>query len=271
MYKTIFVYLPSSKTAGLLAEVAAELASRYQARIVGAHNSAKFMIYGGIPEDFAALHAQGQRQQAEAIEKRLTETAAGRGVAHVWRHKALTDTEAFNDIVSAARAADLIVAGGAGEDDPLGHWYDLPIRLVLETGRPVLLVPADQGQMTFGERVTVAWNHSREAARAAFDALPLLESAKSVRVLAINSLQDGAEHPSDDLAGALAEHGVKAEAAAIATERAEGEELLQEMARSHSDLLVMGCYGHSRWREMVLGGTTQYVLDHMKLPVLMSH
>jgi nucleotide-binding universal stress UspA family protein len=271
MYKTIFAYLPSAKSAALLSGVAADLAARHQARVIGAHNSAKFMIYGGIPEDFEALHAQEQRQRADAIEKSFTEATAARGVQAVWRHKAMTDTDAFADIVAAARSADLIVAGGAGEDDPLGHWYDLPIRLVLETGRPVLLVPAQHGEVVFGARVTVAWNHSREAARAAFDALPLLMGAKSVRVLAINSTVVGTENPSDDLAAALAEHGVKAEAAAIATGRSEAEELLEEAARSHSDLLVMGCYGHSRWREMVLGGATRYVLDNMRTPVLMAH
>jgi nucleotide-binding universal stress UspA family protein len=271
MYKTIFAYLPSAKSAPLLAGVAADLAARHQARLIGAHNSAKFMIYGGIPEDFAALHAQEQRQLAEAVENSLSEAAASRSVSHVWRHRALKDTDSFADIVAAARTADLIVAGGAGEDDPLGHWYDLPLRLILETGRPVLLVPTSGAQATIGETVTIGWNHSREAARAAFDALPLLKAAKAVRVLAINSAEGGTRSPSDDLAGALAEHGVNAEANAITTARSEAEELLDEAARGAGSLLVMGCYGHSRWREMVLGGTTRYVLNAMKTPVLMSH
>lgn len=271
MYKTIFAYLPSAKSAPVLAGAAAELAARHKARLIGAHNSAKFMIYGGIPEDFAALHAQEQKQQAEAVEQSLAEAAASCGVAHVWRHKALTDTDAFADIVAAARTADLIVAGVAGEDDPLGQWYDLPLRLVLETGRPVLLLPADQAQATLGERATIGWNASKEAARAAFDALPLLQAAKAVRVLAVNPAAGGAETSSGDLAAALAEHGVTAKADAIATERPEAEELLDEAARGAGDLLVMGCYGHSRWREMVLGGVTRHVLGHMKTPVLMSH
>jgi hypothetical protein len=80
MYKTIFAYLPSAKSAALLSGVAADLAARHQARVIGAHNSAKFMIYGGIPEDFEALHAQEQRQRADAIEKSFTEATAARGV-----------------------------------------------------------------------------------------------------------------------------------------------------------------------------------------------
>jgi nucleotide-binding universal stress UspA family protein len=271
MYKTVFAYLPSVKSAPLLAGLAAELAARHGARVIGAHNSAKFMIYGGIPEDFAALRAQEQREAADAIEQAFAEAATSRGVGRVWRHRVLKDTDAFADIVAAARTADLVIAGGAGEDDPLGHWYDLPLRLVLETGRPVLLVPADYGQTGFGERVTVAWNGSREAARAAFDSVPLLKTAKSVRVLSINSTQESTENPSDALAVVLAEHGVKVEAEAVATAGSEADALLEDVARSGSDLLVMGCYGHSRWREMALGGVTRHVLNTMKTPVLMSH
>jgi nucleotide-binding universal stress UspA family protein len=184
----------------------------------------------------------------------------------------MTDTEAFADIVAAARSADLVIAGGKGEDDPIGHWYDLPIRLVMETGRPVLLIPADGKIATFGERITVAWNHSRESARAAFDALPLLKMAQTVRVLAVNSPAEGIDGPSAALAASLARHGVNAEAAVSnATDHSDGQVLLGELQRSNSDMLVMGCYGHSRLREMVLGGATKKVLSQMSVPVLMSH
>lgn len=272
MYKTIFTYLPSAKTAGLLSEVAAYLAEKCHAHVVGTHNSVRLMLYGGIPSDYLAQHNQLQREAAEAIQKTFTQVAQARNVSHEWRHKTLADAEAFRDIVSAAHTADLVVAGGSGEDDPLGQWHDLPIRIVLETGRPVLLVPEKGKFETVGERITVAWNHSRESARAAFDALPLLKMANSVRILAVNSAEDGASSPSQDLAIALARHGVNAEAAVSnTTGHSDAEQLMSELKSAGSDLLVMGCYGHSRLREMVLGGTTKYVLNHMATPVLMSH
>lgn len=272
MYKTIFTYLPSAPSAALLTEVAAYLADKCGAHLIGAHNSARLSIYGGIPSDYLAQYNQRQRDEAAAIEKSFEQVAAGRNVAHEWRHKAMIDTEAFNDIVSQARTADLIVAGGKGQEDPLGEWYDLPVRLVLETGRPVLLIPADGKFTSIGARVTVAWNHTRESARAAFDALPLLKMASSVRVLAVNSTEAGATSPSEDLAATLARHGVNAVASvATSTARSDGEELLANLATDGSDLLVMGCYGHSRLREMVLGGATRKVLATMKMPVLMSH
>lgn len=272
MYKTIFTYLPSAASAALLTEVAAYIADKCHAHLIGAHNSARIALYGGIPADYLAQHNHQQRLLAESIEKSFELTAGARNLSREWRHKVLIDTEAFADIVHAARTADLIVAGGKGEEDPIGNWYDFPIRLVMETGRPVLLVPQADEIKTVGERITVAWNHSRESARAVFDALPLLKMAGSVRILAVNSLVEGAEGPSQALATALSRHGVNAEAAVSnTTERNEAEQLFAELTRTGSDMLVMGCFGHSRWREMVLGGVTRHVLSHMNMPVLLSH
>lgn len=272
MYKTILTYLPAAKSAGLLSEAASYLAEKCHAHLIGAHNSARITLYGGIPSDYLAQHNQRQREETEAVRASFEKAAGGRSISHEWRHKALRDTDAFDDIISAGRTADLIIAGGKGQDDPLGQWYDLPIRLVLETGRPVLLIPENVRIETIAERVTVAWNHSRESARAAFDALPILKMANAVRILAVNSTENGTHGPSHDLAATLSRHGVNAEAAvANTTSRSDAEELMVELKRANSDLLVMGCYGHSRLREMVLGGVTQHVLRHMMMPVLMSH
>ncbi|WP_170937213.1 MULTISPECIES: universal stress protein [Rhodomicrobium] len=272
MYKTILTYLPSPQSAPVLTEVAASLAEKCGAYLIGAHNSARLSLYGGIPADYLAQFNQQQRDDAAAIRESFEQIASERSLPHEWRHKAMKDTDAFDDIVTQGRAADLIVAGGRGQEDPLGEWYDLPIRLVMETGRPVLLVPVDGQFSVIGERVTVAWNHTRESARAAFDALPLLKLASSVRVLAVNSTNAGAGSPSEDLAATLSRHGVDAVASvATTTSRSDGEELLASLTGDGSDLLVMGCYGHSRLREMVLGGATRQVLATMRTPVLMSH
>jgi len=272
MYKTIFTYLPSSKTASLISSVAASIGEQCGANIIGAHNSVRIVLYGGIPSDYLAQHNQQQREEAEAIEGLFVETIEARGLAHEWRHRTLVDDEAFDDIVSAARSSDLIVAGGQGKGDPLGQWKDLPLRLILESGRPVVLIPENGVEKAIAENVTIAWDHSRESARAAFDALPLLKLADSVKVLAVNSTKAGMQEPSEPLVTALARHGVKVEGVVSnTTERSEAEEVLAEHDRMRGDLLVMGCYGHSRLREMVLGGATRHILDHMTTPVLMSH
>jgi nucleotide-binding universal stress UspA family protein len=136
----------------------------------------------------------------------------------------------------------------------------------------VLLVPEDCGIDKLGEQVTIAWNQSKESARAVFDALPLLKLDARVRVLSVNSTEESTEDPTQELVASLKRHGIDAEGVVSNTaDRSESEHLLAEHARSGSDLLVMGCYGHSRVRDFVFGGVTQHVLNHLKTPVLMSH
>jgi nucleotide-binding universal stress UspA family protein len=123
--------------------------------------------------------------------------------------------------------------------------------------------------------VLVAWNARREAARAVFDALPLLQRAKEVKVVWVNPQSEGElarDVPAADICTALARHGVKCEATqAVQPHSNVGRTLLMQAKDYGADLLVMGCYGHSRLREFVLGGASEYVLRHMTVPVLMSH
>ena len=118
-------------------------------------------------------------------------------------------------------------------------------------------------------------NGRREAARATFDALPLLRRAREVKVAWVNpesegDVADGA--PAADICTALARHGVKCEATEAVRPHAKvGETLLLQAQDQGADLLVMGCYGHSRLREFVLGGASEHVLRHMTIPILMSH
>lgn len=272
MYRTIFTYLPSPQTADNLSELSVLLADTHRAHLIGAHNSARISIYGGMPSDILAQYNHSQHEAAKAIEQSFEKAAASRNLSHEWRHKALNDTDVLGDIIHQARTADLVVACVNDTSDPLSSFHDVPIRLVLETGRPVLLVPADTQIKSVGQRITIAWNHSRESARAVFDALPLLRTSVSVEILSVNPARDGAASPGGDLASALSRHGVNARAVAVnAAARPEGDELMAALALHESDMLVMGCYGHSRLREMVLGGVTKYVLGHMTMPVLLSH
>jgi len=123
--------------------------------------------------------------------------------------------------------------------------------------------------------VLVGWDASREAARAVRDAMPLLARAEAVTVLTIDAEQSPFGHgeiPGADIALYLARHGVKAEVArTVSAGIGIGNTLLSRAADYEANLLVMGAYGHSRVRELLLGGTTRTVLTSMILPVLMSH
>jgi nucleotide-binding universal stress UspA family protein len=151
---------------------------------------------------------------------------------------------------------------------------DVPDRLATDSGRPVLIVPHTPRKKFALKRVLVAWNGRREATRAVFDALPILKKADAVEVMWLNpqyGVQMG-DLPAADLCAALARHGVKCEeSAAISPKSSVGETLLFEATKYDWDVLVMGCYGHSRLREFILGGASRYVLKNMTIPVLMSH
>jgi nucleotide-binding universal stress UspA family protein len=146
-------------------------------------------------------------------------------------------------------------------------------QVVLSSGRPVLVVPYIGWTKTLGERITIAWDGGRESARAVADALPLLKKAKAVTVLVINPEKGNhGEEPGADIALHLARHGVNAEVRRARFDDVDtGNAILSQVADLSSDLLVMGAYGHSRLRELVIGGVTRTIFEEMTVPVLMSH
>jgi nucleotide-binding universal stress UspA family protein len=165
-----------------------------------------------------------------------------------------------------ARVSDLVVFGAQPSDSPeLGGAIETTL---LAAGRPLLLAPA--GVQTIGERVAIAWNDSAEAARALAFALPFVEAASVVHVLAAETWRTQFE-ATQDLADYLEWRGIMCERRAIEAEDDVGAALLQAASAAGADLLVMGGYGRSRLRELVLGGVTRHVLTHAQLPVLLAH
>jgi nucleotide-binding universal stress UspA family protein len=196
-----------------------------------------------------------------------------RGLSAEWREIA-EGPEA--DPAVHARYADMAILG---QLDPDRVETELlrprPEQIALASGRPVLVVPYAGRFADIGRRVVVAWNATREAARAIGDAMPLLVSAELVTVLTIDAREGPSDHgelPGADIALHLARHGVKAQIErTVSAGLPVGEVLLSRLADLGADLLVMGAYGHSRMREVLLGGATRSVLQTMTVPVLMSH
>jgi nucleotide-binding universal stress UspA family protein len=149
---------------------------------------------------------------------------------------------------------------------------DFPERLALESGRPVLVVPNTGRHREVGRSAVIAWKPAREAARATFDALPLLKDAEQVRVLEIQQTADTPVMPDISIAAALGRHGITPILRSTVTPDSRvGDEILSRLAEEGADLLVMGAYGHSRTREYVLGGATRHIATHMTVPTLWSH
>ena len=192
--------------------------------------------------------------------------AGPRGLAARWHEEVAI---AADRVAYHGRLSDLVVVGRSG--DRASDESDIAIETVLfETGSP-LLIAAGEGEGLVGGGAMVAWNGRREAARAVTAALPLLARAGSVVVVAANAL-DAALPGPEALCGYLARHGIQAEARTVdAGAGPVPKFLLEHAAESGAGLLVMGAYGHSRLRELVLGGVTRQVLVDAALPVFMVH
>jgi nucleotide-binding universal stress UspA family protein len=174
-----------------------------------------------------------------------------------------------------ARYADIAVLGQVDPDNPPANAPALPESVLMDSGRPVLIVPYVGHFETLGKNVLVAWNATREAARATGDALPLLTEAKTVTVLSFSppgDIEAEGRLPASHLVEHLRRHGIAAEASTLPSgEIGVGDLILSRAADLTADLIVMGGYGHSRTREFIFGGVTRSLLQHMTVPVLMAH
>lgn len=212
---------------------------------------------------------QDLERDAAAVEASFRETLRREDLAGEWRRAEGTTA---GQIALHGRHADLLVLGQA---EPGSETGAAAIEAALfGTGRPVLLVPHAGRHAVPGRRVLVAWNASREASRALHDALPVMAGAERVTVLTINAEpgSDHGEEPGADIATHLARHGLTVEVRrVVGADIAAGDLLLNEAADGGADLIVMGAYGHSRFREFMLGGVTRTILAQMTVPVLLSH
>ena len=276
-YKTIVLHLDEDARSAERLALAFDLAEAFRAHLVGMFAPAVQPIPSfALAEAGAAvleIAQRGLREAAQAAEQQFRNVAARRGLAQFeWRAALQTRLP----LLRSARYADLVVAGqpNLGRDAPPAGAMAFAGDLVLGAGRPVLFVPYAGRFAGAGKRILVAWNASREAARALTDALPLLQRASSVVVAIFDAERAGdhGEEPGADVALYLARHGIKVSVARHSGAGFDaGNQILTAAADMEADLIVMGAYGHSRVRELVLGGATRKVLETMTMPVLMAH
>jgi nucleotide-binding universal stress UspA family protein len=272
--KNILVHVDDSEKCEIRLELAVNLAQQHDAHLSGIYAAQPIYVPPYLTAEVgpAIFDAQrkGMAEAAEEAEARFRTITEAAGVSAEWRYGEGMPA----DIVGMhGRYADLVIVGQAMPES--NGAADLPDTLVLETGRPILVVPYAGRYPKIGGRVMVAWNAGREAARAVNDAMPILERADNVTVLAINpegGIGGHGDVPGADISLHLARHGVKAEAAHVFADDVDvGNMLLSRAADASADMIVMGGYGHSRFREAVLGGASRLILRHMTVPVLMSH
>ncbi|HEY4529687.1 MAG TPA: universal stress protein [Luteimonas sp.] len=230
--------------------------------------------WGVMPDIALGDFYSRQRAQAEVDLERRRSQLAGSGVECEVRLVEALFSAPPRQAARVAHAADLVVLAGPADGGAGGSVaHDFAAALLLESGRPVLVVPPGARAPSPGSGVLVGWRQGAEAARAVHDALPLLRAASRVEVLAIDP-PPGQDDALDlaELATHLARHGVRVEPVVRGSQGRAVADILVEHARAMpASLIVAGGYGHSRLREWVMGGATRELLLTSPLPVLFSH
>lgn len=275
-YKTILAVLDKPAHALEITDHALAIAKQFDAYVLGVHAetlaTVPLIAPMEIPDPAAieALQAAARRETSE-VERIFKDRVAREGRPADWQSFVSSAGYSAATVLEIVRTADLIIASQGNPDIDNRSELD---NLLFDSGRPVLLVPYIIKKPQEIRRVMVAWNGSREAARATFDALPFLKAADSVEIFCVNA----PERPDQEkdmagveLAAALARHGVKV---TLTSQESGGVTAATAIANRLSDnsvdLLVMGAYGTSRWWEMLFGGVTRSMLETMTALSLMS-
>lgn len=271
-FKDILVHVDNRPACAQRLAVATQLAVDYEAHITGLYVIPHYPIptYAEvqIPESVRKAEEKQALATADEARARFDKAVAQAGCAGEWRCE-----RGFADryLGESARYADLVVMGapdrtfGGGDDSLVDH-------MIVGSARPIMFVPEGFSASTTGQRILVAWNAKREAVRAIHDAMPMLERARDVDVVAIRPPSGEGDIPTADICRHLARHGVHADGDDLAASDIDvGDALLARAAERDRDLIVMGGYGHTRLRETILGGVTKHMLGSMTVPVFMSH
>jgi nucleotide-binding universal stress UspA family protein len=275
-YKTILVHCDAGRSTPVRLEIAFDLAQRFEAHVIGLHvrqafQAPAFTDAGPAMDSLYKTYETTVKADEAIATAAFREAAGSKGVSREWR---VTDGYVDEIMRAEARTADLVIVGQDEPDSPpTATPADLAEDVAMAGECPVLIVPHIGVAKPPGKTVMLCWNTSREAKRAATGALPLLAMADKTIVLIIDPKPGvGNEEPGADVASWLARHGVKVTVQRdTAADSDVGGVILSRAADHDVDLIVMGIYGHSRMRELVLGGASRTLLASMTAPLLVAH
>jgi nucleotide-binding universal stress UspA family protein len=273
---TVMVSLAFDASNDARLEVAGQLAERFDAGIIGVaaaqFSPPLYFTTGQMAQDLIEQGQASIRERLAELEVQFRDAINNRAKYVEWR-SALDFPSRF--VLQEARCADIVVTGGLSPAFSDAFALASPKDLVMQTGRPLLIVP-DRVNWLDSRTVLVAWKDTTEARRAIADALPLLRQANNIVIAELpeaDGERSAAEARVGDVVTWLARHGLIA--SARVPERSEGADTTQQLDDIANDLgaglIVAGAYGHSRFRELVLGGMTQHLVTQSARCVLLSH
>ncbi|MGO4525721.1 universal stress protein [Microvirga sp. 2MCAF35] len=277
MTKDIMVHLDGSAEDEIRLEYGQAIAAAGQAHLIGIFTNLLSDITAPIPMDGGAAAIQvlaeldeRARRDGDVTEKRLTERLASLQAPNGFRRLEGTYGVLSAEVAELARCADLFIATRPHRELDKIDWSDLAEAVLFGSGRALLLVPPGRHRQGPIRTVLVAWNGSREAARALREGLDFIEQAARTIVLVVDPPEDTETWNEVELH--LARHGVVAEIVSVESgNRSIGGVILDEASRLSADLVVMGGYGHARMREQVFGGATRDLLHTATSPLLIAH
>lgn len=275
--RDILVQVDATAPSRTRAATAAALAHRFGAHLTGVFLRTSFPAQyfeggpywatpAGVLHEVIQRHNEAVDKAEEAARQTFEAVADEAGVRSDWLSLSGDTQEPMADCM---RRADLTIL--PRDPDPvLGQSGISPAQLGLTIGGPILVLPDPSPGQTVGERVLVAWNGKREAARALRDAWTFIAAAQQVHVLIVGP--KGGDGPDSRLQRHFEHHGCEADVIVDRSEDASaGRVILETAAALKADLVVMGLYGHGRLREFILGGATRELLQQAPIPVLISH
>jgi nucleotide-binding universal stress UspA family protein len=273
--KTILLCLNEIASNDQAIAAARQLANTFKAHVTGLYVIPAVQIYPVAGMDAPPQIYEGNRvffeQSRSLVQDKFEKAMTADGLSFGFELVDGSSSQIASDVIGAARSADLVVMVPSQADGGSGVEADLAERVVMEAGRPVLLMPAGKATTLKFDDIVIAWDGGREATRAAFDAAPLLRMAKKVWIFGVDEASRGME-PEADIAKTLSRHGIKTEITHVSSGGLNTGETLLRAAKDHgAGLLVMGAYGHSRLSEFIFGGATRHMLRNVTMPVLMSH
>ncbi|QRM42132.1 universal stress protein [Rhizobium sp. BG4] len=277
-YKTILAILDTADNSGAVADFAMALAAGHGAHVIGLHaetiSAVPLVAPMEIPDPVAvqALQDMAHSETIE-VERIFKQKAAASGVSFEWRSFATSTGYGSAPLIETARSADLLIASQADPARPSDSHVDVD-NFLFESGRPVLMIPYIIRNPKPIKRVLIAWNGSKEAARATFDALPILKGADAVEIFSVDPVDSATQSAGlagADIAATLARHGVNATLATAESASKSASSVIENRLSDNSiDLLVMGAYTHSWLWQTIFGGTTKSLLQSMTALTLLS-
>ena len=277
--RDILVLLDGGASSDVRLEAASRMAERFDASLTGLFVALlpeiPSMVEIHIPEALKRRQIDEIRAHAKSVEGRFWDRVGSRRGSSAWQVEIGTFPDVVASVTGHARFADISIVSRSQEGWRVGlYGSGVAEEIVLSSGAPVLILPEESDIPELGKRILIGWNGSREAARAVHDSMAFLKDAEEVTLLTVESDPDQAGFGAEggDIARHLSHHGIDASVRqSLVSGREVGDVILSRAADTSADLIVMGAYGHSRIRELALGGATRRVMARAKIPVLMSH